>query len=231
MRSHRLRYICAVDCGFPEGILVHLTNEAPETVAVLGNHDILQDRKLAIFCSSRCPGGLILQTYELIQNLRQSAVTVISGFHSPIEQECLTLLLRSPRPIMYCVARALDGMRIPREHRGPLEEGRLVFLSPFLEKPRRATTETAFYRNRFTAALADVVLVLHAESGGKTEHLCREVLSWGKPLFTLSSDHNQNLIALGARAVSSDSVGTVIETVSVNRIGTDEWVHKMSVER
>jgi len=215
------------DICYLKGLTQCLGNVTPETVAILGNPNILRGRKLAIFCSSKCPGSLILQTYELIQNLQQSAVIVVSGFHSPVEQECLTLLLRSQRPIVYCLARTLDGMRISREYRRPVEEGRLVFLSPFLEKPRRANVDTAFYRNRFTAALADVVLVLHAEPGGKTETLCSEVLPWGKPLFTLSSDHNQNLIALGARDVSPANMGAVINAVSTGLTGTDEEVGRV----
>ncbi|NQT47727.1 MAG: DNA-processing protein DprA [Chloroflexi bacterium] len=213
MTGTGVMHVHVSDTCYLNSLTQHLENEAPETVAVLGNPEILWGRKLAILCSSRCPGSLILQTHQLIQTLRQSAVTVVSGFHSPVEQECFTLLLRHVKSIVYCLARALDGMRIPRECREPLEERRLVFLSPFLEKPRRATAETAFYRNRFVAALADVVLVLHAEPGGKTEHLCREVLSWGKSLFTLSSDHNENLVALGARAVSPDTIGVVMEAV------------------
>ncbi len=225
-----VRHVQVSDTCYLNSLTEYLGEEASQVIALLGNPDIMQGRKLAIFCSSRCPGGLILQTHELVQTLRQSAVTVVSGFHSPVEQECLALILRSHRPIVHCVARSLDRMRIPREYRGPLEEERLVFLSPFLKKPRRATIETALYRNRFAAALADVVFVPHAEPGGKTEKLCREVLSWGKPLFTLSNNHNENLIALGARIVLPDSIGAVIEAVSIGLTGTDEELRRVRVE-
>ena len=226
-----MTYLRSSHSGYPAGLAECLRDEAPQVTAVLGEPDILQSRKLALFCSSRCPGSLILQTHELVQNLGQSTVTIVSGFHSPVEQECLILLLRQRSPIVYCLARALDGMRIRKEYREPLQEGRLVFLSPFLWKPRRATAETALYRNRVAAAMADTVLIIHAAPGGKTEELCHEVLFWGKPLLTLSSDHNDNLIALGARAVSPDTVGTIIEAAPTAVAGTDAETPRVGAER
>ena len=66
------------------------------------------------------------------------------------------------------------------------------------ESVRRATAETATYRNRFAAALADAVLVAYAGPGSKTEALAHEVLAWGKPLHTIESPHNQALLRMGA---------------------------------
>jgi len=88
------------------------------------------------------------------------------------------------------------------EHRQLLEEGRLLFLSPFEARQRRATVELAQYRNRFVAALADKILVAYAGPYGKTEQFCREVLAWGKQVYTFESEANAHLIALGTRAES-----------------------------
>ena len=195
------------DGAYPAFLQDHLGDCAPQAIMALGDPGILSRRKLALFCSVRCPGKLILQTYDLAHKLRHAGVTVIGGFHSPMERECLAVLLRSPNPIIVCPARAIDGMRVPLERRKPLEDGRLLFLSPFAEKPRRATVEMAMIRNRFVAALADRVFVAHAEPSSKTEQFCREVTSWGKPLYTLDDEANANLVALGAKAVGVDGVG------------------------
>ena len=42
---------------------------------------ILRRNSLALFCSARCPGNLILQTYDLTRALREAEVTAMSGFH------------------------------------------------------------------------------------------------------------------------------------------------------
>jgi predicted Rossmann fold nucleotide-binding protein DprA/Smf involved in DNA uptake len=93
-------------------------------------------------------------------------------------------------------------MRIRGKYRQPLEERRLLLLSSFPGKHRRPTVHTTRYRNQFVAALADLIVVAYAEPFGKTEQLCRDVLTWGKPLYTLESDANRHLFALGAKPIN-----------------------------
>jgi len=183
---------------FPSFLQKYLGDHAPRVITGLGNLDILNQKKLAFFCSVKCPGHLILKTYDLSQSLRQAGVTVIGGFHSPIERECLTILLRGKQPIIVCPARSIKGMRIRKEFKRPLEEKRLLFLSPFKESQRRNTVENAIERNRFVAALADAVFVTHASPNSKTEKFCKDVLKWGKPIYTLMCNANMTLATLGA---------------------------------
>lgn len=196
--------------GYPSALREYLGDLAPAAITALGNLEILTGRiqsspLLALFCSVRCPGNLILQTYDFAQRLRQTSITVIGGFHSPVERECLTILLRSPNPIIVCPARGIENMRLPSAYKKPLAEGRLLLLSPFAEKQHRATVQMALYRNQFVAALADQIFVAYAGSSSKTEQFCRDILTWRKPLYTLESDADINLIALGAKAVSPDN--------------------------
>jgi len=53
------------DLRYPATLTTHLSDRAPELVSVLGNLEILQRETLALFCSVRCPGNLIVQTYDL----------------------------------------------------------------------------------------------------------------------------------------------------------------------
>lgn len=177
---------------------------------MLGDLNILDQKSLALFCSVKCPGNLILQTYDLAQRLRKSGVTVIGGFHSPMEQECLTILLRGTQPVIVCPARSLSGMRIPAAYKQPLEQGRMLLLSPFADKERRATMETAMLRNRFVAAVAGAIFVAHAEPRSKTEQFCREVLAWQKPLYTLAGNANGHLLTMGAQPLCPDDVSLLV---------------------
>ena len=186
------------------GTLHLLENRAPDRIAALGSLDLLTAKALALFCSVKCPGSLILQTYDLIQKLRQTSVTIVSGFHSPVERECLTVLLRSENPIIICPARGIESMRIPSEYKRSLEKGRLLLLSPFTENQRRATAQMAFYRNQFVAALAEQIFVAYAEPSGKTEQFCRRILEWQKPFYTFESEANRNLIAMGAKPINEN---------------------------
>ena len=179
---------------------------APAAITALGNQDILQRDKLALFCSTKCPGKLVVQAYDVAWALRDAGITVISGFHSPMERECLDLLLRGGQPIIVCPARDISSMRVPPEWKAPLAAGRLLVLSPFGERDRRVTADLAAARNEFVAAVADRVLIAYAAAGSKTEAFARRVLERGKPLLTLDGQENGNLVALGARSVDAHDV-------------------------
>lgn len=187
------------DARYPASVAARLGTSAPQAISARGDLAILQRPALALFCSIACPGDVILRTYDLARALRDAGVTVAGGFHSPMERECLHLLLRGRQPVVVCPAREIAQMRLPQEWRAPLAEGRLLLLSPFGDGPRRASAELALARNLFLAALAGAVLIAHARPGGRTDRFAAAVAAWGMPLFTLESPRNANLVALGAR--------------------------------
>jgi len=203
--SQLVAYLHQGGAEYPAELTDHLGEQAPPVVALWGERDIWFKRNgplLALFCSTKAPASIILQVHDLAQQWRTGTVTVISGFHSPVEQECLAVLLRGPQPVIICPARSLDRMRLKREYREPMAAGRLLLMSPFGEKVRRMTADTALTRNHFVAALADTVLIAHAQPGSKTEQLVQEVVEWGKPVYTLDHPANSSLLALGAEPLS-----------------------------
>ncbi|MGH8524389.1 MAG: hypothetical protein ACREXY_09275, partial [Gammaproteobacteria bacterium] len=113
-------------------------------------------------------------------------ITVISGFHSPIEKDYLSILLRGKQPIIVCPGRAIEGMRIPPECRAAFESGRLLFLSAFVEQPKRVTKESALRRNEVVAALADEVFIAHIAPGGETERIAELLARWRVPVMRSS---------------------------------------------
>ena len=169
--------------GYPVELVHYLGEQAPATITLRGNEDLWFRRAtplLALFCSGKAPGSVILQLHDQAQQWRTAGVTIISGFHSPAEQEALVVLLRGPGAVIVCPARGIDRMRLKPEYKEPLAAGRLLLVSPFGEQVRRITTETAMERNRFVAALAEQILIAHAEPGSKTEQLALEVAGWEK---------------------------------------------------
>lgn len=178
--------------------------DLPPGIAVKGALDLLNEPLTALFCSNRCPGDLILKTYDLATSMRGSGTPVIGGFQTPMEKECLRLLLRGSQPIVVCPARGIEKMRVPRDWRPALDEGRLLILSPFPPSRRRPTAETAAQRNDLVTSLARQIFIAHAAVGGKTETLARRIADSGKPLLTFDSPANANLLALGARPVTPE---------------------------
>jgi len=201
-----VREVFRSDEDYPRSLRIHLGNRMPKCIYVLGNVCILKRKSVALFCSVKCPGDLVLKTYDLAREFRDTGVTVISGFHSPMEKECLRILLRGRQSLIICPARSLHGMRIPREWRPALAQGRLLLLSPFPQRHRRVTARLAVLRNEFVAAVAGRVFVAHAAPGGKTETFCRQMLTWKKPLLTFNGPENAAILALGARPYDGASL-------------------------
>jgi predicted Rossmann fold nucleotide-binding protein DprA/Smf involved in DNA uptake len=147
--------------------------------AALGAIDFVHCRKLALLCCGRCPGDVILKAYDFARLVRGSGVAIVSGFHSPIEKDCLSILLRDSSPIIIVQAHRLSTTRLLERWQKAIDAGHLLILSPFSEKEKRVTIELAAEGNRFLGAMSDEVLIPYAAPGSKTEilqqqRLCRE---------------------------------------------------------
>jgi predicted Rossmann fold nucleotide-binding protein DprA/Smf involved in DNA uptake len=187
------------------GALAAVLAKVPLTTK--GDVNLLNLRRLiALFCSVRCPEDLILKTYDLARKLREAKLPVIGGFHSPMEKECLRLLLRGQQPVLVCLARSTNSMRIPSDWRQPLLDGRLLVLSPFSTSQHRPTAKLAAQRNELMADLAHKVFIAHAAAVSKTEAFARSIVGRGKPLFTLDGPANANLVEIGAQAICPDDI-------------------------
>ena len=194
--------------NYPVQLKEYLKIDAPEAIWAWGNITLLTDRDTcstgdlwALFCSSRCPAQIILKAHELAQQFRASGTPTIGGYHSPVEKECLRVLLRGSQPIILCPARSIENMRISPAWKGALAEGRLLLLSIFDSKRRRSTAALANKRNAFVAALADKICIAHASEGSKTLQFAQRVSEWGKPLFTFDVPANKSLFQCGAQRI------------------------------
>jgi predicted Rossmann fold nucleotide-binding protein DprA/Smf involved in DNA uptake len=172
---------------WPQQLCEKLGTAAPYRLSVIGTAQILRNHKVGLFCSVRCPGNGNLKACEALRKLGEEDVTVISGFHSPVEKECLRILLEGKHPVIVCPARALPRMRIPASWKPALEEGRLLILSRFERSPRRADKDTARRRNELVAALSDEVLIIHAEPGGSIQQISNLIESWHIPQRNIES--------------------------------------------
>ena len=86
-----LTWLSPSDPTFPSNLAKDVGEKILKRIAALGNLAILHSKPLALICSVKCPGNLILQTYDVAKGLRKAKVPVIGGFHSPMEHECLRI--------------------------------------------------------------------------------------------------------------------------------------------
>ncbi|MCX7985861.1 MAG: hypothetical protein N2662_02845, partial [Bacteroidales bacterium] len=136
----------------------------------LGNIELLKLSKIAFLCSRNIPAAAVLKCYDWAIAQREAGHCVISGFHSQIEKDVLHYLLKGNQPIIIALARSLKD-KIEPELRKPLEQGRILIISPFNENVKRVTEQTAEIRNRMMIELADKITIGYASVGGKIEKL------------------------------------------------------------
>ena len=203
-----IQNITQTDTNYPKRLKKYLKTETPGTIWARGNINLLpgQNTSLngdlwALFCSRKCPGELILKTHDLAQTFKERGIPTIGGYHSPIEQECLRVLLRGVQPILLCPARSIEKMRLKPAWREALTDERLLILSTFESRHNRSTAALANRRNAFVAALADKICIAHAAEDSKTLEFAQMLLTWGKPVFTFETPANDALFQLGAQRI------------------------------
>jgi predicted Rossmann fold nucleotide-binding protein DprA/Smf involved in DNA uptake len=131
-----------------------------------GDASLLDSPLSALLCSRACPGDKILEAIDLAQRWRAENRAVISGFHTPVEKECLRIFLRGPQRVVICPARGLDPFQLPPDWQQKFTCGELLIVSPFDSSIRRPTKETAETRNRLVVDLATDVAIIYASPRG-----------------------------------------------------------------
>ncbi|MEO7400147.1 MAG: hypothetical protein ABIV07_05180 [Polaromonas sp.] len=131
----------------------------------MGQQDLLMLPMSAFFASRQCPGSAIRAAMDwALQQARVKRV-VMSGFHSPLEQSVLTVLIQARSPAVAVLARSVGGARLPVERTEPLARGHLAVVST-VATLTRLTGELAVARNQLVAQLATDIVVAHASPGG-----------------------------------------------------------------
>ena len=138
-----------------------------------GNPDILKLHKTAFLCSRKCPASIVLKAYDWAIAQREAGNCIISGFHSTIEKDVLHYLLKGTQPIILALARGMK-QKLEPELKVPLDQGRLLIVTPFEDSVKRVTSDTAHVRNRLMIDLADEVVIAFASENGNLQRLIDE---------------------------------------------------------
>lgn len=125
----------------------------------VGNTDLLAEPLLGLIASRECPGHVLLETLDRVPEWVKVGRVIVSGFHSPLEQQVLRSLLRRKGRVIKVLARGMTNYRPTTEEREPLAAGRMLVITTFPSEVRRTTRETALARNRLVLALASEIVV------------------------------------------------------------------------
>lgn len=138
---------------------------------VLGNPNLLRGVMEGLLCSRECPGHIILETLDRVPGWVAENRVILSGFHSPLEQQVLRSLLRREGRAVKLLARTLKGLRLSVEERAAIEAGRMTVASAFSATVTRVTRQTAEARNQHVARLATELFIPYARMGSPLEKI------------------------------------------------------------
>lgn len=181
---------------YPPVLHRRLGADAPPVLYAIGNIALLGAPLFGLVCSITCPGAVVIKTLDAIRALRDAGVVLVGGFHSPMERECLDVLLRGIQGTVLCPARGLVNLRVGAAARAAVKDGRLLVLTMFGKKTRRTTAQQAAQRNQLVAALADVILAPYARPGGRTWATIDGALRRKQRVLTFDVNDNAALIGL-----------------------------------
>lgn len=140
----------------------------------LGERALLNGALTAFFASRQCPGAAIRAAMDWALAQARSRQVVVSGFHSPLEQSVLQVLLAARSPGVVVLARPVAGARLRPEWGGALRAGHLAVVSA-TGTAQRLTQQQATERNALAAQLVQRIVVAHASPGGS---LATQVALW-----------------------------------------------------
>jgi predicted Rossmann fold nucleotide-binding protein DprA/Smf involved in DNA uptake len=140
----------------------------------LGNAALLNQRLIAFFSSRQCTGAAISAAMDWAVQQTRAKQPVISGFHSPLEQSVLTVLLQARSPVVAVLARPLTSAKLPNTWHQALSEGLMTVVSPARTK-NRLTQQLAAQRNNLVAQLAKDIVIAHVSEGGS---LFKQAVQW-----------------------------------------------------
>lgn len=190
----------------PEGVDSFFERKPPKLWCV-GDAGILNGKLLGIISARKIDPELALKTSELLKELaRLENLSFIGGWHSPLEEEALRILLVHPVRIIFCLPKDLRRFVPAPEVRNRMSEGRLLLLTHCSPKAKRISRDASVRRNLLVAVMAKGLLVLSAPAGSLSLKLAQKAMNLGRPVFTPQHRLNDGLLSSGALPATIENI-------------------------
>lgn len=167
-----------------------------------GNINLLDKSPLAVFCSRTIPMNLFLPALDLLKEIKEKEITLISGWHSNVEKRLLES--RSPNSlsnIIIFLAKGIENYKLPNYLIKDFKNNRILITS-FWENVKRISKRNSEIRNNAIIQKADKILFLYIEKNGNLEKLFDLSIQTNKKVFLLDHPSNDNWFEKGALPLS-----------------------------
>ena len=152
-----------------ESVLPWVAERRGVAVCGVGVAELLQRPLTAFFASRQCPGIAIrMGTEWALQQARKRSV-LVGGFHSPLEQSALRLVLEAGCSVVVVLARPVASASLRSAWRDAIAADKMAVVSAAAPS-HRLTEQAASDRNELAARMADRIVIAYASPVGQLEH-------------------------------------------------------------
>lgn len=199
-----------LEINAPSG-LESFFDRRPPKLWCLGEQAILNRRLLGIISARRFDSVLALKSSEILKQVSAlKEVAFIGGWHSPLEEEALGILLAQGASLVVCVSKSLKRFIPSNEINRRIEQREALLLTHCSPKAKRISRGASIRRNELVVGLAAGLLVLSAPPGSATLTLAKSALRPDKPVLTPEHTMNKELLAAGGLPATFDNIQTVV---------------------
>jgi predicted Rossmann fold nucleotide-binding protein DprA/Smf involved in DNA uptake len=163
-------------------------NCKPPTLWCRGDLTILDHTLLGIISARQVDSDLASECSQLLKQLVFTKdVSFVGGWHSPLEEEALRVLIAREASIVFCVSKSLDRFVPSIELESRVSQGQALLLTHCSPKAKRITRDASIRCNQLVVELAKALLILSAPGGSASLNLARSALRQGKTVHTLEN--------------------------------------------
>src|SRR3990172_11591152 len=130
----------------PTGLEPFFHGKPPKLWSV-GDPAILNRRLLGIISARQIDSDLALKSSQLLKQLASlKEVSFISGWHSPLEEEALNILLAQGAPIVFCVPKSLNRFVPSAGVKDQVSQGQALLLTHCSPRAKRISRDASLRR-------------------------------------------------------------------------------------
>jgi predicted Rossmann fold nucleotide-binding protein DprA/Smf involved in DNA uptake len=179
----------------------------PPSLWCRGDLTILNHTLLGIISARQIDSELKSESSQLLKQLVfMKDVSFVGGWHSPLEEEALRIVIAQEASIIFCVSKGLDRFIPSVEVANRVSQGQALLLTHCSPKAKRITRDASMRRNELVIQLAKALLILSAPEGSASLDLAKSALRQGKTVHTLEHRLNKELLAAGAVPATLDTI-------------------------
>ena len=157
----------------------------------IGNNSLLKESPVAVFCSREIPLSIYHTANETFTGILRLPIVIGGGWQSAMEKRALKNYNKDSQAKIICFpAKGIYNFKIAAHLSYIRDSGRLLIVSPFLNKPR-IDKKLVAVRDDLIFNLVDRFLFLYIKPNGLLESLFRRCLSDSKEVYLL--EHKANI--------------------------------------